>query len=189
MPKLVSFMHLSLDGFAADTQHQLNFFTYDTDLQQYADKAVQTVGTAIYGRTTYQLMESFWPQILKNPQAAEREKLHAEWVQQIPKIVCSQSLQSADWNNTRLIRSDVHEEFLRLKQQPGKDLVIFGSPGLTAYLMNMQLIDEFKFTIHPIILGTGLHVFSNNKQRHQLQLLEMEKMPSGVITAHYTQVL
>lgn len=186
MRKLVLFMHISLDGFAADPNHGLDFFTYDKELEQYADEVVKTVGSPVYGRTTYQLMESYWPTVLKKTDADKHALEHARWVENVPKIVFSKTLTEVTWNNTRLIHDNIAEEMIKLKQQPGKDLVIFGSPGLATTLMNLGLIDEYKLTVHPIILGSGISVFTNNVTKSKLQLLTSKTLKSGVVTLHYT---
>lgn len=188
MRKLVLFMHLSFDGFAADSNHGLDFLTYDEELVQYADELVKTVGSPVYGRTTYQLMESYWPTVLKKPDANKQALKHAQWVENVPKIVFSTTLNEVTWNNTRLIKDNVAEEVKKLKQQPGKDLVIFGSPGLSATFMKLGLIDEYKLTVHPIILGDGISMFKNNTTKSKLKLIDSKKMKSGVITLHYTTV-
>ena len=185
MRKLVLFMHVSLDGFAADPNRGLGFLSYDKELQQYADELVKTVGSPVYGRTTYQLMESYWPTVLKEPDASKRELEHAQWVENIPKIVFSKTLTEVTWNNTQLIKDNSGEEMKKLKQQPGKDLVIFGSPGLSATFMNQGLIDEYKLTVHPIILGSGISVFTNNTTKSTLKLLDSKTLQSGVVTLHY----
>jgi dihydrofolate reductase len=188
MRKVVLFMHLSLDGFAADSNHGLNFLSYDEELQRYADELVKTVGSPLYGRTTYQLMESYWPTVLKKPDASKNALEHAQWVENVPKIVFSKTLKEATWNNTRLIKDNIAEEVKKLKQQPGKDLVIFGSPGLAANFMNLGLIDEYQLTVHPIILGNGISVFTNNTTRSSLKLLNAKTLKSGVLTLHYETI-
>jgi dihydrofolate reductase len=188
MRKLVLFMHVSLDGFAADPNGGLDFLSYDHELQQYADELVKTVGSPVYGRTTYQLMESYWPTVLKKPDAAGHALAHAQWVENVPKIVFSKTLNEVTWNNTQLIKGNLAEEVKKLKQQPGKDLAIFGSPGLAASLMNLGLIDEYKLTVHPIILGNGISAFANNTTKSTLKLLDSKTLKSGVLTLHYTTV-
>jgi dihydrofolate reductase len=188
MRKVVLFMHVSLDGFAADPNHNLDFLTYDEELVQYADELVKTVGSPIYGRTTYQLMESYWPTVLTKPNADKHTREHARWVEDVPKIVFSKTLNEVTWNNTRLIKDNIAEEVKLLKQQPGKDLVIFGSPGLSATFMNLGLIDEYKLTVHPIILGDGISVFRNNATKSTLKLLHSRTQKSGVVTLHYETV-
>ncbi len=188
MRKLVLFAHMSLDGFAGDKNGGLDFLTYDEELQRYADEVVKTVGAPVYGKTTYHLMEGYWPGVLNDPNAKGHTLEHARWVQQIPKIVFSTTLTSADWHNTTLIKDNIAEEVNKLKQQPGKDLVIFGSPGLAKNLMKLGLIDEFKITLHPVILGEGISLFDSHEPKINLKLLESKTMASGVITLHYTKL-
>ncbi|SEI53786.1 Dihydrofolate reductase [Dyadobacter sp. SG02] len=185
MRKLVLFAHMSLDGFAGDVNGGLNFLTYDGELQNYAAELVKTVGAPVYGKTTYQLMAGYWPTVLNNPGEDKHSLEHAQWVQDIPKVVFSTTLDSADWNNTTLIKDNVVEEVNKLKQQPGKDLVIFGSPGLAKSFMKLGLIDEYKLTVHPIILGNGISLFDTSINTSKLKLLDAKTLNSGVITAHY----
>jgi dihydrofolate reductase len=185
MRKVVLFMHLSLDGFAGGPNGELNFLTYDQELQQYADELVKTVGSPIYGRTTYQLMQGYWPTVLTKPDSPKQALDHARWVEDVPKIVFSRTLNEATWNNTLLIKDNVTEEITKLKQQPGKDLVIFGSPGLATTFMDLGLIDEYKLTVHPIILGNGISVFRNNGVKSALKLLDAKTLKSGVLTLNY----
>jgi dihydrofolate reductase len=188
MRKVVLFMHLSLDGFAADINHGLDFLTYDEELAKYAEELVKTVGSPMYGRTTYQLMEGYWPTVLTNPNASKGSLAHAQWVENVPKIVFSTTLEEATWNNTRLIKDNIVEEVNKLKEQPGKDLVIFGSPGLSANFMNLGLIDEYRLTVHPIILGDGISMFRNNSTKSILKLQDSKTLKSGVVTLHYSTV-
>lgn len=186
MRKVVLFAHISLDGFAGDVNGGLNFLSYDEELQNYAGELVKTVGAPLYGKTTYQLMEGYWPTVLNNPDADKHALEHAKWVHDIPKIVFSTTLDSVSWNNTTLIRDNVAEEVNRLKQEPGKDLVIFGSPGLAKNFMNLGLIDEYKLTLHPVILGNGISLFDSNATFNSLKLLETKTLGSGVVTLHYS---
>ncbi|MCF0040769.1 dihydrofolate reductase family protein [Dyadobacter fanqingshengii] len=186
MRKLVLFAHMSLDGFAGDINGGLGFLTYNEELQQFADELVKTVGAPVYGKNTYHLMEGYWPTVLNDPNANGHALAHAKWVQEIPKIVFSTTLESADWNNTTLIKDNIEEEVNNLKQQSGKDLVIFGSPGLAKSLMNLGLIDEYQITLHPVIMGAGISLFEGNTQMSNLKLLESKTLGSGVVTLHYT---
>jgi dihydrofolate reductase len=178
-------MHLSLDGFAAGPNGELDFMSYDEELAQWADQLVKTVGSPVYGRNTYQLMESYWPTLLTKPDVPKQALEHAQWVENVPKIVFSKTLKEVTWNNTLLISDNTAEEVEKLKRQPGKDLVIFGSPGLATDLMNLNLIDEYKFTVHPVIVGKGISVFKNNSKKSKLKLLETTTLKSGVVTLHY----
>ncbi|GAB3901523.1 dihydrofolate reductase family protein [Spirosoma agri] len=185
MRKLVLFAHVSLDGFAADPNGSLGFLSYNQELQQFADELVKTVGAPIYGKNTYKLMAGYWPTVLADPTASQQELDHARWVEQIPKIVFSTTLPNADWHNTTLIRDNVVDKINQLKQQPGKDLVIFGSPGLAKSFMKLDLIDEYKLTLHPVILGEGIRLFGSTTPMNKLSLLESKTLGSGVVTLHY----
>ncbi|MBF9222763.1 dihydrofolate reductase family protein [Hymenobacter ruricola] len=185
MRKLVLFAHISLDGFAGDVHGGLDFLSYNEELQQFADDLVQTVGAPLYGKNTYHLMQGYWPTVLTNPTATPQALAHARWVQEIPKIVFSTTLPSAGWNNTTLVKDKVVEEVNKLKQQPGKDLVVFGSPGLSKSLMNLGLVDEYKLTLHPVLLGEGISLFDGSTRRSNLKLLASKTLGSGVIILHY----
>ncbi|MCL5995890.1 MAG: dihydrofolate reductase family protein, partial [Chloroflexi bacterium] len=138
-----------------------------------------------YGRVTYQMMESYWPTVLTNPSSTKHEIEHARWIENVPKIVFSKTLEKVEWNNTRLIKENIAEEISKLKQQPGKDLVIFGSPGLAHSFMRLGLIDEYRLTVNPIILGSGKPLFRNVEDKMKLKLLKAQTFNSGVVGLHY----
>jgi dihydrofolate reductase len=188
MRKLVLFMHISLDGFAADTKSGLDWISYDSELQQYADGIVATVGSPVYGRVTYELMAGYWPTVLNDPNASEHSKAHARWVDQVTKIVFSKTMNKADWNNTIVINDNIAEEINKLKQQPGKDLVIFGSPTLAHSFMELDLIDEYQLTLNPVLLGSGKPAFENIKNKTNLKLVKATTLKSGVVGLHYERV-
>ena len=188
MRKLVLFMHVSLDGFASDSNNGLDWISYDSELQQYADGIVSTVGSPVYGRVTYELMAGYWPTVLNNPNASEQSKKHAQWVDNVTKIVFSRTMKNADWNNTIVINDNIEEEIKKLKQQPGKDLVIFGSPGLSHSFMELDLIDEYQLTLNPVLLGAGKPIYENIKNKTNLKLVKATPLKSGVIGLHYTKI-
>jgi dihydrofolate reductase len=187
MRKLVLLMHVSLDGFAADANRGLEWISYDSELQQYADGIVATVGSPVYGRVTYELMAGYWPTVLNNPNASEHSKAHAQWVDKAPKIVFSRTMKKADWNNTVVINNNIAEEINKLKQQPGKDLVIFGSPGLSHSFMELDLIDEYQLTLNPVLLGNGIPVYQDIKNKTNLELVKATTLKSGVVGLHYVR--
>jgi dihydrofolate reductase len=187
MRKLVLFMHVSLDGFAADANGGLDWISYDGELQQYAEGIVATVGSPVYGRVTYELMAGYWPAVLDNPDADEHSKAHAQWVDKATKIVFSKTMKKAEWHNTIVINDNIAEEINKLKQQPGKDLVIFGSPGLAHSFMELDLIDEYQFTLNPVLLGSGMPVYQNIKNKTNLKLVKTTALKSGVMGLHYAR--
>lgn len=187
MRNLVAFMHISLDGYAAGPTGELDWVAYDQELEKYAETVVSTVGTALYGRVTYHMME-YWRTVLANPASTQHEIDHAHWIEAIPKVVVSTTLKSVDWNNTRIIAGNLAEEILKLKQQPGKDIVIFGSPSLTRTLAELGLIDQYQLTLNPVLLGSGMPFFATLPQKSQLQLLFVKTFGSGAMGLHYKVV-
>lgn len=185
MRKVVLFMHVSLDGFVSGPNGELNWISYDQDLMDAADEIVKTVGSPVYGRVTYQMMESYWPTVLSNPESTQHDIDHANWIEDIDKIVISKSLSEVQWNRTTLINENIAEEIRKLKQQPGKDLVIFGSPSIAHTFMNLDLIDEYRLTVSPIVLGSGTRLFQEDKATKRLNLLSSKTLPSGVLVLHY----
>jgi dihydrofolate reductase len=185
MRNVVSFTHISLDGFAAGPNGELDWISFDQELEKYAEGVVSSVGAALYGRVTYHMMESYWPTVLTNPSSTKHDIDHANWVEKIPKFVFSRSLEKVEWNNTRLIKDNFAEEITKLKQQPGKDLVIFGSPHLSQLFARMGLIDEYQLTVNPVILGQGIPLFKDIKDQTKLKLLESKTFNSGVLGLHY----
>ncbi|MCE9598852.1 MAG: dihydrofolate reductase family protein [Spirochaetia bacterium] len=185
MRKVVLFMHVSLDGYVAGIDGALDWISFDGELQEKADEIVRNVGSPMYGRVTYQMMENYWPTVLKNPDSSKREVEHANWVENVQKIVFSKTLQKAEWNNTLLIKDNIPEELSKLKQQPGKDLVIFGSPSLSHYLMSLNLIDAYQLTINPVLLGKGIPLFKNIENKTPLKLAHSDKLKSGVLVNYY----
>lgn len=107
MRNVVLFVHISLDGFAAGPNGELDWISYDEELEKYVEDIVSTVGSPIYGRVTYQMMESYWPTVLDNPSATKHERDHARWLEDVEKIVFSKTLEKVEWNNTTLIKDNI----------------------------------------------------------------------------------
>ncbi|MDG0808666.1 dihydrofolate reductase family protein [Cohnella rhizosphaerae] len=165
MRKLVLFMHVSLDGYASDLNGGLDWIPYNEEFESYAEEVVAEVGSPVYGLTTYRMMESYWPTVLDDPNASKHDLEHARWVQDVKKIVLSSTMDKAEWNNTMVIKDHIAEEMNALKAQPGKNLVIFGSPGAAKSLLALGLIDELLLTICPVVLGGGKSAFDGAEKK------------------------
>ena len=187
MRKVISLMHISLDGFAASTTGELNWISYSEDIFTSVIESLSNVDTSIYGRSTYEGMKSYWPTVPSNPNSTEHELHHAEWVENVNKIVFSTTLEKANWNNTRLISSNLSEEVNKLKNQDGRNMMIFGSPRLVHSFLEHNLVDEFLLTISPVVLGAGIPLFKNIKQKLQLKLLKSKQYDNGVLAVHYAK--
>jgi dihydrofolate reductase len=190
MRKLVLFLHASLDGFVEGPNGKMDigWISYDADLEKHAKEILSTADTVIWGRETYQMMHSYWPSVSSSPSSTEHERNHAEWIEKTAKIVFSTTLEKVEWNNSRLVKEDVEEEIKNLKQQPGKDMVILGSPRLAHHLMQLDLIDEYKITVSPVLVGSGLPLFQGLKEKINLKLIENKTFDSGAISLVYQTV-
>jgi dihydrofolate reductase len=185
MRKVIALMHISLDGFTAGPNGELEWARVDEETYAYVADLLRTVDTALYGRTTYQMMESYWPTVPADPSSTEADRQHAHWVEDVNKVVFSTTLEKAEWNNTRLVRGNVAEEIAQLTRQPGRDLMIFGSPQLTHTFIQLGLINEYRLTINPVVLGKGIPLFKDVKERLALELLASKTFRSGVVGLHY----
>jgi dihydrofolate reductase len=179
MRKLIAAINMTLDGFCDHTamvpqDEGMRFFN---DLLRGAD-------TLIYGRITYQLMEDYWPRMVKNPTGDKLDDEFAVLIDNISKIVFSRTLQKVDWKNSILKKEIVKEEVLALKQQAGKN-ILAGSRSLIAAFLQLGLIDEFQLVVHPVILGSGLPLFKNIRDRLDLKLLKTITFSGGAVVFFY----
>lgn len=163
--KVISLMHISLDGFTAGPNGELEWARVDEETYAYVADLLRTVDTALYGRITYHMMEGYWPTVPADPSSTQAERQHAHWVENVQKIVFSKTLERVTWNNTRLVKENIAEEISRLKHLPGKDMMIFGSPRLTHTFIRLGLIDEYRLTINPVVLGKGVPLFKEIKEQ------------------------
>ena len=191
MRNIVAIENVTLDGFA-DSQEGLGFEwtarAYDDEVDRYSNEHVRAdVDMAMYGRATYLGMGGFWSTMLNNPDAKPSERAHAEWVNNVDKVVFSTTLESADWANSRLISGNVAEEVATLKAQPGGTIAIYASPKLVHGFVELGLIDEFRVVVHPVTLGRGTPLF-HAKAKLDLELLESKAFGSGAVYVRY-QVL
>ena len=188
MRKLIVTMWVTLDGYIAGPNGELDWVTsgYDKDMGQYEDAVVSAADTLVLGRRTYESFAGSWPKVPDNPDVSEEERTYARKVNAMRKVVFSRSLPSADWNNSTLVREIVPEEIEKMKQVPGKDMLIYGSASVVQELTNLGLIDEYQLLVHPVILGSGKSLFSSIRDKVKLKLVEAKQHPaSGVMLLRY----
>jgi dihydrofolate reductase len=191
MRKIISLNHLSLDGFASGPNDELDWISYDEELEQYAHALHAITDAVIWGRRTYELMASYWLTVPGNPNATPAEREHAQFLQDSTKIVVSRTLDRIEWNgaeNTVLIKDNIAEEINKIKQQPGKDIWFLGSTMLAQTFMQLDLIDEYRLNINPTILGKGKLYFAGVNRNIPLKLLDSKTLKSGVILARYEPI-
>ena len=178
MRKLIAAINMTLDGFCDHTAG-----IPDEEIHQHYSEVLRSAGTILFGRITYQLME-YWPTVLKNPTGNKAMDDFAVTIDNIPKIVFSRTLKSIKWKTAKLAKRDIKEEVLELRQQAGKDILV-GSRSLIVTLLNLNLIDEFQLCVQPIVLGSGLPLFKNIKDRINLKLLKTKTFGCGAVTLYY----
>ena len=185
MRNLIFFMHTSLDGFVAGLNGELNWVKLDEALFDFVATMTEQADTALYGRVTYGIMQSYWPTAGDQPDASKHDKEHSAWYNKVSKVVLSKTMQETGLQNTKVISDQLSENINKLKQQEGKNILIFGSPGASQSLLNQGLIDEFWLFVNPIILGQGMPLFKNVTGTTKLKLVESKTFPCGVIALHY----
>jgi dihydrofolate reductase len=188
MNNIISFMHISLDGFVAGPQGQMDWIKVDPEMFNYVEQRIAETNTALYGRVTYQMMEAYWPTAADKPNATNHDKNHSKWYSQAHKVVLSNTLNAAELSNTTVINTNFVEQLQALKNNKalqGKDILLFGSPSATHALMQENLIDGYWLFVNPVILGTGIALFKDGMQKTNLHLLSSKQFSNGVVELNY----
>lgn len=170
---------MTVDGFCDHTAG-----IADEEIHEHYTNLLRDSDTIIWGRTTYQLMESYWPTLVKNPSGEKAMDDFAVAADNINKIVYSRTLKSVSWNNTTLKSEIDKEEIVKLKEQAGKPIGV-GSPSMIVQLGNLGLIDEYQLCIQPIVLGSGLTLFKNIAERIDLTLMKTKTFGCGAVIHYY----
>jgi dihydrofolate reductase len=178
MRKIIVSNVASLEGFfEGPDKDKLDWVIVDAEFLDYAKGLLGMVDTLLFGRATYEHMANYWP---KAPADEVADKMN-----NLPKIVFSKTMEKADWNNSRLVRSDIREEVSKLKELPGKDMVVFGSARLASYLLQVGLVDEYRIILQSVLLGTGRPLFTGLTERIQMKLISAKAFGSGVVLLSY----
>jgi len=170
---------MTLDGFCNHTA-----MIADEELHRHYNELLRNGDTLLYGRTTYQMMESYWPSLVKNPSGNKPMDEFAVLIDNISKIVFTRTLKNVEWKNTTLKKEINKGEISVLKQKEGK-YILAGSPSLIVELAQLDLIDEYQLCVHPVVLGSGLPLFKNISNKMNLKLLKTKTFGSGAIVLYY----
>jgi dihydrofolate reductase len=183
MRKIILMMSVSLDGFIEGPRREIDWHCVDDELHRHFNDQLRTMGAFLNGRVMYELMAAFWPTADRDaPSDGPVAEFAGIW-RDMPKLVFSRTLQRADWNAT-IVRDVVVEDVLKLKAQPGGDLLLGGS-GIAAPFMQHDLIDEYRIYVHPIVLGRGKPLFPTPAARIPLRLAESRTFGNGVVLLRY----
>jgi len=166
---------VTLDGFFEGPNKELDWQIVDGENKEYAIDLLSKVDALLFGRVTYQLMADYWPAAATNPSTPKSDLEIADKMNNLPKIVFSK----------RLVKENIAKEISKMKQQPGKDMVIFGSGSIVSTFMQHGLIDEYRIIVNPIVLGNGNPLFKGINGKQNLKLLNTKVFDSGIVILFY----
>jgi dihydrofolate reductase len=185
MRKIIVSNLMSLDGYLEGPDRELDWFVVDDEFFAYAKSIADEIDAMLFGRVTYQMMADYWT---SSAAPEQNDAVIVRMMNETPKVVFSRTLDNASWgkwDNARLVKQDAATEVRRLKSQPGKNMVIFGSAGLISTLAPAGLIDEYRIILNPVILGRGRSMFRDIAARIKLKLLRTHTFKSGVVMLYY----
>lgn len=188
MRKIVLLMHITLDGFAAGPNGEMDWIHIDEEMFDYIGEQTNLADTALYGRVTYQMMENYWPAAAGKPGASKHDIEHSTWYNKVSKVILSKTLAGQELADTIIISSQPAEKIKTLKEQKGTNILMIGSPGALHSLLQENLIDEFLLFVNPVILGQGIPLFSAVKEAIQLKLVNNITFSSGVACLRYEKL-
>ena len=182
MRKIIAGMNMTLDGFCDHTA-----MIADEEIHEHYNEVLRNADILVYGRTTYQLMESYWPTLINAPSGDKPMDDFAVLIDNIQKIVYSRTLQQVDWKNSTLKHELIRDEIWKLKESGnsgGKDILV-GSPSMIVQFAQLGLVDEYQIAVQPIILGAGLSLFGSIRDRIDLELVKTKTFQCGAIALYY----
>ena len=181
MRDLIFAINTTLDGCVDHTKG-----VADDETHEYFTNLLREVDLLVFGRITYQLMVPFWPEVAKNQSMSQVSNEFARTFDSLNKIVFSRSLVSAEDRNTRIVRTNLHDEILKLKQEQGKSILV-GGVDIPSQLIQLGLVDEYRFVVGPIVVGEGRRLLDDVSLREslQLRLVESKSFKSGCVALRY----
>lgn len=182
MRKLILKMELSLDGYVEGPNGQMDWFGKDNgELWKEMFSYLDTVDTVVIGRGMFAGYADFWQSVLDDPKADPNNLAYARWAAKTPHIVFSKTLKETNRENYTINSGDLKEEVLKLKQQPGKNIITWGGASFATSCIDLGIVDEYRFTINPVILAGGKSIFHNLTRQQSLQLISSKALPSGSV--------
>jgi dihydrofolate reductase len=183
MAKLSVFENVTLDGYFCGPNGDLSWAkqNLDEEWKKFVEENASAGGYLLMGRVTYDMMIQYWP----TSQAAKNDPVVAEQMNKRQKFVFSRTIDKPTWNNTKVINGDIAAEVKRLKEESEKDITILGSGSIVSQLTQAGLIDEYKFSVNPVIIGKGRTVFEGVKDKMNLKLIESRNFKNGNAVLHY----
>ena len=189
MRKVIVSMNVTIDGFmsGADCELDWHFQNWTPEMAECLSEQLNKADTILLGRITYDVMAGYWPSQAMNPSYPREDIAFAEMMNNYLKIVFSKTLATAEWNNSKLAKGNVLNEITKLKQTPGKDIIIYGSGSIVAALAGLNLIDEYVLWVHPVLIGKGRPLFKSGSKLN-LELIKTKTFSTGVVILYYEVV-
>jgi dihydrofolate reductase len=187
MRKILTTTWVSLDGFIAGPNNEMDWVGryYDETMGAYETELVRGGDTLLLGRTTYDSFAGSWPSVPDQEGVSEGEKVYARLLNSMRKVVVSASLTDPSWEHTDVLTDVRRDEIQQLKQEPGSDIIVYGSASLVAQLTDLGLVDEYHLLVHPVVLGGGKPLFGGVSGSTDLALESVTPHPSGVVRMVY----
>ena len=186
MRKLVLLMHVSLDGYVAGPNGEMDWINADEDLFDLVGEFTNEADAVLYGRKTFQMMEQYWPTAGDQPDASKHAREHTAWYKSVEKFVASGTMNAGVFSNTTFFAKNIPAEIRRIKEMPGKKILMIGSPSTVHALLPHKLIDEYRLMLNPVILGAGIPLFTKVEHRSMLNREGTIPFASGVVGLHYS---
>lgn len=179
-------MHISLDGFVAGPNGEMNWIKVDEEVFDHVGKRISASDTALYGRKTYDMMQSYWPTAGDAPDASKHDIEHSKWYKNAHKVVLSKTMKGQNLPNTTIISDNLSDKITELKKSGEGEVLLFGSPTATHALIQQNLIDGYWLFVNPVVIGQGIPLFTDINNKIQLTLLESKPFSNGVTALNYT---
>ena len=182
MRNVIYAINISIDGCCDHTKVTVD----DETFEYFTNTLMREVDLQVFGRKTYQLMVPYWPDVLKDPSATKEDREFAEAFDSVDKLVFSRTLDSVEGRNTRIVRTNLHDEIVKLKQEPGKNILV-GGVDIPSQLVELGLVDEYRFMVSPVIAGEGRRLLEGVSLRESLhlKLVESKIFKSGHVALRY----
>lgn len=185
MRKIIVFNLITLDGYFAGEDGNIDWHQVDDEFNEFAIEQTGQFGGLIFGKTTYQIFEDFWPKAVNDPKMSKEDRKVAQIIDDIRKIVFSKSLKEVTWKNSELYHDIDPEVVKQWKKDDGRDLAIFGSGTIVQQFTNLGLIDEYRLLLNPIVLGKGKPMFANLNEKLSFKLTNTRPFKNGNVLLTY----
>jgi len=185
MKKIIVSEHITLDGFVAGPNGEMDWIKLDDEIFDLVNEFTIEADTALYGRVTYEMMEAYWPTAADQPNATKHDVEHSTWYNKSEKVVLSKTMTNVNRNKIKFVSDNAATEIEKIKNQGDKNIMVFGSPSIVHLLTKHNLVDEYWLFVNPVILGEGIPMFEKLSNKTSLELVTSKAFVCGVVGLNY----